>query len=220
MVHLEDVSTILKAAVKRGEGTNRWNIPKLIDMLLLPEYMRHLGSTGRFHDRFAERGLKNWAKKPANTAQKRGDDVFAGQCAAHIRERSMIDHALTQMNSLDEDKEDVEEDTFEEDTNVGGSCFHICVERDPDNWRRKQVSNTRINSRKKAHSLQIDLQETILQHFKSIGRSWDVFEYRTEALIQGKRYQVHPNNRGDGPWYDFVLVEFQLELNIGLQPFC
>jgi hypothetical protein len=46
-----------------------------------------------------------------------------------------------------------------------------------------------------------------------------VFEYKTEALIQGKRYRVHPNYRGDGPWYDFVLVEFQLELDVGFQPF-
>jgi hypothetical protein len=193
--------TILKAAVNRGEGTNRWDIPKFSDMLVLPEYMmRRLGLTGRFHVGFAKRGLKNWAKKPANTAQqKRGDGVFKGQCAARIRKRWMIDHTLTQMNSSNEDEEDIEEDTFEEDTNDCGSCFHICVERDPDNPRRKQVSNTRINSRKKAHSQQIDLPETILQRFKRTGRPGDVFEYRTEALIQGKRYRLHPNYRGDGP---------------------
>jgi hypothetical protein len=67
-----EVGDILKAAVNRGEGTNQWNIPKFIDVLLLPEYMRRLGSTGRFHAGFAEKGLKNWAKKPANTAQKQG----------------------------------------------------------------------------------------------------------------------------------------------------
>jgi hypothetical protein len=65
--------------------------------------MSRLGSTGRFHVGFAERGLKNWAKKPAATAQKRGGGVFEGQCAARIREKSMIDHALTQMESDDED---------------------------------------------------------------------------------------------------------------------
>jgi hypothetical protein len=69
-------------------------------MLLLPEYMHLLGSTGRFHASFAEKGLKNWAKKPANTAQKCGDGVFESQCgAARIRERSMTDHALTQLDS-------------------------------------------------------------------------------------------------------------------------
>jgi hypothetical protein len=107
-------------------------------MLLLPEYMRRLGSTDRFHVGFAERGLKNWAKKPANTAQKRGDGVFEGQCAAHIRERSMIDHVLTQMDSEEEDIFD-EDDPIDDDMEVGGSYFHIRVERDTDNPRRKQV---------------------------------------------------------------------------------
>jgi hypothetical protein len=85
----KDVAASLKAAVNRGEGTNGWKIPKFLDR-----------STGRFHvGFFAERGLKNWAKKPASTSQKCGGGVFEGQRAAHIRERSMIDHALTQMDS-------------------------------------------------------------------------------------------------------------------------
>ena len=78
------VGQILISAVNRGEGTNEWNIPKFIDMLLLPEYMCRLGSTGRFHVGFAERGLKNWAKKPANTAQKRGDSVFERASVQHV----------------------------------------------------------------------------------------------------------------------------------------
>jgi hypothetical protein len=32
-----------------------------------------------------QRGLKNWAKKPATTSQK-GRRCFEGQCAARIRE--------------------------------------------------------------------------------------------------------------------------------------
>jgi hypothetical protein len=102
---------------------------------------------------------------------------------------------------------------------VGGSYFHICVEQDPDNWRRKHFLNTRVNLRKDAHSLQIDLPATSLQHFKSISHLGDVFEYITEALIQGKRYWIHLNYRGEGPWYDFVLVQFQFELDLGFQAF-
>jgi hypothetical protein len=144
--------------------------------------------------------------------------VFEGQCAAHIRERSMIDHALTQMDSEEEDICD-EDDPIDDDMEVGGSCFHIRVKRDTDNPRRKKVSNTCINSRKNAHSLQIDLPETILQHFKNIGRLDDVFELRTEALIQGTRYRAHPNYRGEGPWYDFLIVEFQLDQDLDYQSF-
>jgi hypothetical protein len=98
-------------------------------MLLLPNYMCQLGSTGRFHVGFAERGLKNWAKKPASTAQKRGGGVFKGQCAARIREKSMIDHALTQMDSEeDEDLCDKEDNPSMDDMDVGGACFHIHIE--------------------------------------------------------------------------------------------
>jgi hypothetical protein len=45
----------VRKSVNRGEGTNSWNIPKFIDLLLLPQYMSRLGSTGRFHVGFAER---------------------------------------------------------------------------------------------------------------------------------------------------------------------
>jgi hypothetical protein len=121
----------LKGAVNRGEQTNRWDIPKLIDMLLLPGYMSHLGSTRRFHVGFADRGLKKWAKAPASMAQKCGGGVFEGQCAAHIHERSMIDHALTQMHFDDEDL-CTEEDP---DQDIGGACFHISIERDHPNQK-------------------------------------------------------------------------------------
>ena len=183
--------------MNRGEGTNEWNIPKFIDMLLLPEYMCRLGSTGRFHVGFAERGLKNWAKKPANTAQKRGDGVFEGQCAARIRERSMIDHALTQMDSDEEDSLD-EDNPLDDDTAVGGACFHIFIDRDPDNPRRKVVSSKRLNSWKKTHNLQIDLPTTILHYFKTVGLLDEIFELRTKAMIEGSRYRAHPNYRGEG----------------------
>jgi hypothetical protein len=49
------VGECLRKSVNRGEGTNSWNIPKFIDLLLLPQYMSRLGSTGRFHVGFAER---------------------------------------------------------------------------------------------------------------------------------------------------------------------
>jgi hypothetical protein len=131
------------------------------------------------------------------------------QCAACIRERSMIDHAITQMDSDDEDCCG-EEDPKDPHDDIGGSCFHISIEREHPNARLKKVSCTRLNSRKKSHCLQIVLPNTILQHFKSIGRFGDVYELRTEVVIDGKRYRAHPNYRGGGPWYDFVMVHFEL----------
>ena len=41
--------------------------------------MARLASTGKFHVGFAERGLKDWAKKNlARTAQKHGGGIFEG----------------------------------------------------------------------------------------------------------------------------------------------
>jgi hypothetical protein len=177
----------------------------------LPNYMSRLGSTGRFHVGFAERGLKDWAKKPSATAQKRGGGVFEGQCAARIRERSMIDYALTQMDSDEEDLAEDGDDPDDGDDEIGGSCFQISIKRGGTNRRQKQVTCTRLNGRRKAHLIQVSLPQTILDHFKSIGVFGDVFEVRTEAVIDQKRYRAHPNFRGGGPWYDFVTVEFQLD---------
>jgi hypothetical protein len=93
------VADSLKAAVNRGEGTCQWNMPKFVDLMLLPECMHFMGSLGRMHLGWAESGLKTWAKKPADTAQKRTGGTFEGQCAQRMRERRMMDHAVGTMET-------------------------------------------------------------------------------------------------------------------------
>jgi hypothetical protein len=205
----------LKAAVNRGNGTNNWRIPKFIDMLLLPEYMQRLGSTGRFHVGFCERGLKKWAKSPAKTAQKRGRGIFEAQCASRIRDNSMVDLALTAMES-DEEPEAPDDSDSDNSDGAGGRfdqtvfaetarvcCFRISIVKE---GRGKRLICTRLNSSRKRHSLQFELPPSILSHFMTDGRRGDVYEYRTEAIVKGTLYRAHPNYRGAGPWYDFVKV--------------
>jgi hypothetical protein len=48
------VGECLRKSVNRGEGTNSWNIPKFIDLLLLPQY-ESTWFYRRFHVGFAER---------------------------------------------------------------------------------------------------------------------------------------------------------------------
>ena len=64
-IQTRSVGRCLKESVNRGNNTNHWDLPKFIDMLTLPDYMDRLGSSGRVHVGFLERGLKNWAKQPA-----------------------------------------------------------------------------------------------------------------------------------------------------------
>jgi hypothetical protein len=204
------VADSLKATVNRGTGTNRWNIPKFIDMMLLPEYMSRMGSTGRFHCGFAERGLKHWAKMPANTAQKRKGGVFEGQCAARIREYSMIDHAVTAMDNQEgylEDEADFEMNEGE----VGGSAFRVEIIQveGRGRTRSKEAKSTRYDSNGKIHRQQLALPDTLLLYLKGAGSCGDCFDVRTEAVIGGSRYRAHPNYRGLGPSYAFVTVKFR-----------
>ena len=177
-------------------------------MLLLPEYMDFIASTGRFHVGFCERGLKKWAKMPANTSQKRGRGVFEGQCAARIRENSMVNYALTQMESDVESDSEVVEGEVSSCSKVG-ACFHIAVKASPLSRRKKIISCTRLNARGQPHSLPIALPPSILAHFKDAGNIGEEFEYRTEAVIKGVPYRAHPNFQGAGPWYDFAMAKFE-----------
>jgi hypothetical protein len=176
--------------------------------------MARLAATGRFHVGFAECNLKDWAKRVAKTAQKRGGGVFEGQCAARIQERSMIQNAITQMESDEESLEEDEEEAPPEtdDAGVGGSRYHIKITRDvAPNQQRKTVQCTRLLSSGGIHHLQDDLPSPLINHFKTIGRYDETFELRTEAMINGTRYRSHPNYLGKGPWHDYVNVHWELD---------
>jgi hypothetical protein len=177
--------------------------------MLLPHYMAWLGSTGRFHCGWAERGLRNWAKVVANTSQKRFGGVFEGQCASRIREASMMRHAITQMDTQ-EDYLEEENDCPLEEATTGGSTFDVRIAPDVDRPRTKSVTCIRIDSNQKPHGLPMNLPSTLLSYFKRVGRMGDRFEVRTEAVMAGVRYRAHTNYRGQGPWYDFVKVKFDL----------
>jgi hypothetical protein len=60
----------------------------------------------RFHVGFAERAEE--LGEEAGYHLSKGAACFEGQCAARIREKSMIDHALTQMDSDNDDMTDDE----------------------------------------------------------------------------------------------------------------
>jgi hypothetical protein len=86
------------------------------------------------------------------------------------------------------------------------------IERNaPPNQQRKRATCTRLDSRKRVHPIQNDIPITLLHHFKKIGRFGQVIELRTEATIDGTVYRAHPNYRGEGPWYDYATVKFELE---------
>jgi hypothetical protein len=121
-----------------------------------------------------------------------------------------MDHGLTQMESDSEDGEEGEDELEMDAAGVGGSCYQIKILRAEGHRQIKSIQCTRLDSRKRVHCLHDDLPLALLHHFKTMGSINDTFELRTEAKIHGTHYRSHPNYRGEGPWYDYVNVDFQL----------
>lgn len=70
--------------MSRGAGTNGWQIQKIVDLFHMIEYMKMYGPASGFNAGNGERGLKKWAKAPAKTSQKQGQEIFQQQTAQQV----------------------------------------------------------------------------------------------------------------------------------------
>jgi hypothetical protein len=109
----------------------------------------------------------------------------------------MIDHALTQMDSDNDDMTDDENDDPVAAHDEIGDLV-ISIDRAGPNRRQKQVSCTRLNGNRKPHTIQTSLPQPILDYFKTLGVSKTFFEYRTEAVIE-RSDTVLTRTSGVGP---------------------
>ena len=81
----------LKQGIGRPANTKGFKLQKFLECShFLQEHLRYGPTVGHNTDT-GERGLKVWAKKVAETAQKRGDSIFKGQVANNITEAEILD---------------------------------------------------------------------------------------------------------------------------------
>jgi hypothetical protein len=214
---MQPAYTVLKAVMNRGEGTNRWDIPKSIDMLLLPEYMRRLGSTGRFMLDLPRGGWRT-GQRSQQTQLRNVGMAFLKANMQHVVERGWwsIMHSLRWIPRPKMRK--MMRKILSKMIRMSGDLAFTFKLKEIQIIREENKFWRLISIRGRKHIVCKYISWQQFFNTSKVCRLGDVFEYRTEALIQGKRYWVHPNYRGDGPWYDFVLVEFQLELDVGFQP--
>ena len=85
---LELYLRVLGLTVDRGDNTRQWCLQKMLELAHFLEDVLFYGPASGFSTETGERGLKQWAKAPAKTAQKRSDEVFSKQVCARIHERS------------------------------------------------------------------------------------------------------------------------------------
>jgi hypothetical protein len=82
--------TAVMQGIGRAANTREFKIQKFLECShFLKDHIRFGPSVGHNTDT-GERGLKQWAKRVAKTAQKRGDPTFRGQVAQNIQEMEIL----------------------------------------------------------------------------------------------------------------------------------
>jgi hypothetical protein len=154
---LEHFLRILVLTVDEGDDTNQWCLQKMLELVHFLEDMLSFGPVSGFSTETGERGLKQWAKAPAKTAQNRSDEVFSKQVCAHIHERTLI-NGIANAKPLEEE---AKRNITNHSTKVEARCANFVVEL-------KQIAHVvRVLASGNRHKLQIDFPAMIESWFEA-----------------------------------------------------
>jgi hypothetical protein len=204
----------LVETIDRGEGTNNWNLQKFLEMSHFLLDIIDYGSAAGFSTNPFERSLKEWAKRPSATVQKRGDEIFSGQVCARLHEFFLIDDVAESQKEYEE-----EETMIQETIRVYGKNFRVFL-------TSQECKVLRILPSGKKHKIQIEFEVEVIDWFSvnytdsipAANESGDTpcleIELYTEiSIYDGKtksrtKLRAHPNYQSMGSWYDFVYVTY------------
>ena len=213
---------------------NGWRIQKFHDLLHLAVDMERFGPARNFDAGPMESGLRVWAKLPAQTSQMRGYNIFAKQVAMRTFEFQCFAKAM-RVHGVKGVRYKVFKKTSrlptEHEKNVvvaQGTSYRIYANppagSGPTSGRGVATfQHTKVLSRTQASFVVSPVIENFLRFQPAKDekpcvwkRGSEVFwELRTEvtAYIGGERLTLrcHPNYKNEGPWYDWVIVNFLVD---------
>lgn len=210
---LQLLRTGLVETIDRGEGTNNWNLQKFLEMSHFLLDIIDYGSAAGFSTNPFERALKEWAKRPAATAQKRGDEIFSGQVCARLHEFFLID-------SVSDTGQEPETHQDQEHGDIHLFCgnFRMILSLSQCKVRRVLASG-------KEHKIQIEFEDEVINWFATIyTESILPTDSQTEPTLEIQLFteisifdgttnsrtklRAHPNYQSAGPWYDFAYITY------------
>ncbi|KAG9300903.1 hypothetical protein G9A89_002955, partial [Geosiphon pyriformis] len=212
-----NLMSIMQLGFSRGEASHEFKLQKFLecshfgmDHVIHGPPVAHNSDTG-------ERGLKDWAKAPAATAQNRSDKVFKGQAARNTVESQTLARlvAAGSATSLTTTVSSNGPDQINPGTQlrVGGRSLQY-VQR-PDGLVGVVPSNPSTETRgTKSHN---SFPPEVLDWFKATfkGRRGPALRIQlfTEVTLavgtnQEELIRAHPDYRSEGPWYDFVSIDY------------
>ena len=213
---VEIVRRRVRDSVMRDESTNGYNTEKFLELAHFVADYREYGAPSGYSTETGERGLKDWAKKPARRTQKGTDEIFSAQTCARIQEAAILQkleyiaEARTSGGcQLKKDKRDGNRGSLYDKMFVFQVVKGGPGEGEPVIWRLlpNGQRERRNNSREGAYPRVI--------------KEWFFNKYRREKkktihifseLKKGNTvFRAHPNYQGNGPWFDYAMISYKLD---------
>ena len=204
---LTDIQNVLP----REEG-HKWKLSKLHGLLHLPEFMSKLGRPSNFDAGTGERNLKVFAKDPARTAQMRDQGTFVRQVLGRVTDAIMVERALAIGESVPS--------SSLEDKSIK------CVQLQKRFWNVKcSTEGDRVTWTAMSGGEHVGYNDNTTKRIIGAVRAYwrlncsgkdNSFSFTGYSELRvpegqvaedgGLTFRCHPNYRGEGPWYDWVVL--------------
>ena len=201
------IATLI-SSFKRGAGTNEFKLQKLVECAhFIKDHLWH-GPPAANNTDTGERGLKTWAKAPAKTAQNRDDPEFKKQVAQNVIQAYTL--RLIRSTELVESNDCLEDEASATQplkySPRGKSLKYIrSVEK---------VGVFPCRTGRDAPRYHHKFPTPILEWFnRAFSGGFGEIQLINEVTLglgspTPELIRAHPDFNGDGPWYDFVDVDY------------
>ena len=183
----------------RSKG-QQWNLPKFHEQIHVPDDIERHGSPKGTHSGPTEQNHISHVKKPASNTQGRRD-VINKQIADRVSESYIISMSMEKMESTRLLPKDDHCETTACYLSSNASSCTVNLELDSVMYS-KSLSTFKLVPA--AISFLKRKYKTRLQNGEMI--SIPVY---SEVYINGNLYRAHLNYRGNGPWFDWVMIRWK-----------
>ena len=192
----------------REEGQG-WNIAKFHEQIHVPDDIFYNGRPQGTHSGPVEHNHIQMVKRPSTRTQKRRT-VLDKQLALRLYESSLVNSAQERMESY---RLTI---PLNQHTGQDGDGISMLASK-----ATMRVEYDGINGRAVRHAGNLTLEDVAMEYIVEdyIKNIWSIsptdppsshlLNYFSEYIYNGTTYRSHSNYRGNGPWYDWVMIRWK-----------
>jgi hypothetical protein len=190
--------------IYRGDGTIDSRTTKVHTQRRLGVNFGALGNVMHGCCEIGERLLKTEAKKISRTAQQRGNTVFERQTCSRILDRHLLDKMRT---ALQQPVPDTISSSRKTDR-FSRQFPHFILSRSDTKVVACDRKGNQFDPNQSTGRPSLFTCEKLLE----VETDVEVIEIYNEVVLRDGSYvRAYPNYRGEGPWFDFVNIQWEDE---------